>query len=130
MPIGKNYSNLSMGPIHDNAILESAMYLSKLKIKNFRQCGAGEPVFSVPFHTGVTALVGENDTGKTAVIDAIRHVLLTRDMEFMAAADRRLSYPGGWAASRRNRDLLQAVWPHHPRERGVCRIPNCCGPRT
>ena len=35
------------------------------------------------FHEGVTALVGENDVGKTAVIDAIRHVLLTRDMEFM-----------------------------------------------
>ncbi len=59
------------------------MYLSELKIKNFRQFGAGEPVFSVQFHEGVTALVGENDAGKTAVIDAIRHVLLTRDMEFM-----------------------------------------------
>ena len=59
------------------------MYLSELKIKNFRQFGAGEPVFSVQFHEGVTALVGENDAGKTAVIDAIRHALLTRDMEFM-----------------------------------------------
>ena len=59
------------------------MYLSELKIKNFRQFGAVEPVFSVRFHKGVTALVGENDVGKTAVIDAIRHVLLTRDMDFM-----------------------------------------------
>ena len=59
------------------------MRLSELKIKNFRQFGAGEPVFSVHFHEGVTALVGENDAGKTAVIDAIRHVLLTRDLEFM-----------------------------------------------
>jgi putative ATP-dependent endonuclease of OLD family len=59
------------------------MYLSELRIKNFRQFGAGEPVFSVQFHEGVTALVGENDAGKSAVIDAIRHVLLTRDMEFM-----------------------------------------------
>lgn len=59
------------------------MYLSELKIKNFRQFGAGEPIFSVQFHEGVTALVGENDAGKTDVIDAIRHVLLTRDMEFM-----------------------------------------------
>ena len=59
------------------------MYLSELKIKNFRQFGAVEPIFSVQFHEGVTALVGENDVGKTAVIDAIRHVLLTRDMEFM-----------------------------------------------
>ena len=59
------------------------MHLSELKIKNFRQFGAGEPVFSMHFHEGVTALVGENDAGKTAVIDAIRHVLLTRDLEFM-----------------------------------------------
>ena len=59
------------------------MYLSELKIKNFRQFGADEPVFSVQFHEGVTALVGENDAGKTAVIDAIRYVLLTRDMEFI-----------------------------------------------
>jgi putative ATP-dependent endonuclease of OLD family len=59
------------------------MYLSELKIKNFRQFGANEPIFSVHFHEGVTALVGENDAGKTAVIDAIRHILLTRDMEFM-----------------------------------------------
>ena len=59
------------------------MYLSKLKIKNFRQFGAGEPIFSVQFQEGVTALVGENDAGKTAVMDAIRLALLTRDMEFM-----------------------------------------------
>lgn len=58
------------------------MYLSEIKIKNFRQFGAVEPLFSVQFHEGVTALIGENDAGKTAVIDAIRHVLLTRDMEF------------------------------------------------
>lgn len=59
------------------------MYLSELRIKNFRQFGSGDPVFSVEFHEGVTALIGENDAGKTAVIDAIRHVLLTRDMDFM-----------------------------------------------
>lgn len=59
------------------------MYLSEITIKNFRQFGASEPVFNLQFHEGVTALVGENDAGKTAVIDAIRYVLLTRDMDFM-----------------------------------------------
>lgn len=58
------------------------MYLSELRINNFRQFGATEP-FSIRFNKGVTALIGENDAGKTAVMDAIRHVLLTRDMEFM-----------------------------------------------
>jgi putative ATP-dependent endonuclease of the OLD family len=59
------------------------MFLSQLTIKNFRQFGAPDPVFSIDFHEGVTALFGENDAGKTAVIDAIRHTLMTRDMEFM-----------------------------------------------
>ena len=59
------------------------MYLSEVKIKNFRQFGSNGHEISVLFRNGVTALVGENDAGKTAVIDAIRHVLLTRDMEFM-----------------------------------------------
>ena len=53
------------------------MYLSALSIKNFRQFGDVTPTFSINFHEGVTALVGENDAGKTAVIDAIRHVLQT-----------------------------------------------------
>lgn len=59
------------------------MHLSRLRIKNFRQFGDEKPEFSIDFHEGVTALIGENDAGKTAVIDAIRHALLTRDMEFM-----------------------------------------------
>lgn len=75
-------STESCNPTH-NAETGGAMYLSQITIKNFRQFGAVEPVFSVQFHQGVPALVGENDVGKTAVIDAIRHVLLTRDMEFM-----------------------------------------------
>jgi putative ATP-dependent endonuclease of OLD family len=57
------------------------MYLSELKIKNFRQFGDRDPNFSLRLQKGVTALIGENDAGKTAVIDAIRHVLLGRDGE-------------------------------------------------
>lgn len=59
------------------------MYLSELKIKNFRQFNDSEPGFTIIFNEGVTALVGENDAGKTAVMDAIRHVLLTRDSEHL-----------------------------------------------
>ncbi|WBY03586.1 AAA family ATPase [Ramlibacter tataouinensis] len=58
------------------------VFLSQLTIKNFRQFGSEGP-FTVSFNEGVTALVGENDAGKTAVMDAIRHVLTTRDMDFM-----------------------------------------------
>lgn len=59
------------------------MYLSELTIKNFRQFGSSTPIFSVKFNEGVTALVGANDAGKTAVVDAVRYVLLTRDMDFI-----------------------------------------------
>lgn len=59
------------------------MYLSALKIENFRQFGHGDHALNIQFNEGVTALVGENDAGKTAVIDAIRYVLQTRDAEYL-----------------------------------------------
>jgi putative ATP-dependent endonuclease of OLD family len=59
------------------------MYLSQLMIRNFRLFGSEDPSFTLDFTPGVTALVGENDSGKTAVVDAIRYALLTRDMEYI-----------------------------------------------
>lgn len=59
------------------------MYLAELKIKNFRQFGNPESGIVLTFNPGVTALVGENDSGKTAVVDAIRYVLLTRDTDYI-----------------------------------------------
>jgi putative ATP-dependent endonuclease of OLD family len=59
------------------------VYLSALKIENFRQFGHGGHVLNIQFNEGVTALVGENDAGKTAVIDAIRYVLQTRDADYL-----------------------------------------------
>ncbi|MFI0794104.1 ATP-dependent nuclease [Micromonospora rubida] len=57
------------------------MYLSEIVIENFRQFGKTDPAFTLSFKPGVTAIVGENDSGKTAVIDAIRYALLTRDTD-------------------------------------------------
>ena len=48
------------------------MYLSALKIQNFRQFGADQDSLVIEFNKGVTALVGENDAGKSSVIDALR----------------------------------------------------------
>jgi putative ATP-dependent endonuclease of the OLD family len=57
------------------------VYLSELKVQNFRQFG--NPGLLIRFNRGVTALVGENDAGKSSVLDAIRLVLLTRDQDVL-----------------------------------------------
>lgn len=59
------------------------MYLSALKVQNFRQFGVDPNGLFIEFNKGVTALVGENDAGKSSVIDALRFVLQTRDGEYV-----------------------------------------------
>lgn len=63
------------------------MYLSKLIIENFRCFGEGEERFELPMRSGLTALVGENDSGKTAVIEAIRFALGTTDQDWYRIED-------------------------------------------
>lgn len=58
------------------------MYLSRLTIENFRCFGEGENKFEISLRPGLTTLVGENDTGKSAIIDALRFVLGTTDQEW------------------------------------------------
>lgn len=57
------------------------MYLSQLSISNFRCFGETPEI--IKFNPGLTALVGENDAGKTAIIDAIRYALGTSDLEWI-----------------------------------------------
>ncbi len=66
------------------------MYLSELKLWNFRKYSingdkfeSAEPGLSVQFNEGINVLIGENDSGKTAIIDAIRYVLKTHSQEFI-----------------------------------------------
>ncbi len=59
------------------------MHLSELVISNFRQFGGAQRPFTLALQPGVTALVGENDCGKTAVVAAIRYALLTRDLDYL-----------------------------------------------
>ena len=53
------------------------MYLALLKVQNFRILKSVE----IPLQNGLNVLLGENDSGKTAIIDAIRLLLGTRDFE-------------------------------------------------
>lgn len=66
------------------------MYISELKLWNFRKYGNGSnnldlenPHLTVPFEKGMNILIGENDSGKTAIIDAIKLVLKTHAYEWI-----------------------------------------------
>ncbi|MFW5890913.1 MAG: ATP-dependent nuclease [bacterium] len=70
------------------------MFLSQLKLWNFRKYGGGgnlvdnsnqirKPDLLVNFKNGLNVLIGENDSGKTAVIDAIKLILKTHSTEWI-----------------------------------------------
>lgn len=65
------------------------MIISELKIYNFRKFKSenGKPGLEITFHKGLNALIGENDSGKTAIIDAIKLVLLTQSNEYIRPMD-------------------------------------------
>ena len=67
------------------------MYLSTLRLWNFRKyCAMADekPGLEIHFQEGVNVLIGENDSGKTAIVDAIRYVLRTQSGEFIQFEDK------------------------------------------
>lgn len=65
------------------------MIVSEIQLYNFRKFKSadGTPGLSVSFHSGLNALIGENDSGKSAIIDAIKLVLLTQSNEYFRVVD-------------------------------------------
>ncbi len=69
------------------------MFLSKLKLWNFRKYGSGtgfnidDPDLTVPFSNSLNVLIGENDSGKTAIVDAIKLVLKTHSFDWIRVSD-------------------------------------------
>lgn len=61
------------------------MYLKEVRIWNFRKYGqdGDEPGLAVKFHKGINLLVGENDAGKTTIIDAIKIALQTQSNDLI-----------------------------------------------
>ncbi|EGK9508965.1 ATP-dependent nuclease [Listeria monocytogenes] len=65
------------------------MILKELKIWDFRQFSSkvDSPGLEVQFHKGVNVLIGENDSGKSTVIDAIKIVLQTQSNEYVRISE-------------------------------------------
>lgn len=63
------------------------MYLQNIKLWNFRKFGSdiefniAEPNLNLNFKKGLNVIIGENDSGKTAIIDAIKLALKTHSYE-------------------------------------------------
>ncbi|MEB3736349.1 AAA family ATPase [Halopseudomonas pachastrellae] len=62
------------------------MHLQRIRAANFRAFGDGaqSPALDWELSPGLNILVGENDSGKTSVIDAIRYVLWTTSLNSFA----------------------------------------------
>lgn len=69
------------------------MYLSELRLWNFRKFGGdnnidlARPQLVVPFKNKLNILVGENDSGKTAIIDAIKLIIKTHAIDWIKLED-------------------------------------------
>lgn len=65
------------------------MRIQNLKLWNFRKFGSAisidldKPNLKVEFSKGLNALIGENDSGKTAIIDALKYVFRTHSYEYI-----------------------------------------------
>ena len=65
------------------------MYLSNIKLWNFRKYGStedidlGNPNLDLNLTKGLNVLIGENDSGKTAIVDAVKIVLKTHSYDWL-----------------------------------------------
>jgi putative ATP-dependent endonuclease of OLD family len=67
------------------------MHLAKLVIKNFRKLAHAE----LSFQTGLNVLVGGNNVGKTAVVDALRTLLAGHDEPYPRLGEEDVHRPKG-----------------------------------
>ena len=69
------------------------MHLAKLVIRNFRKLGHAELIFQ----PGLNVLVGGNNVGKTAVVDALRALLAGHDEPYPRVGEEDVHRPPGGA---------------------------------
>lgn len=65
------------------------MYIKNLKLWNFRKYGSDDvfdlekPNLDLNFTKGINVLIGQNDSGKSAIIDSIKYVLKTHSYDWI-----------------------------------------------
>lgn len=70
------------------------MYLSNIKLWNYRKFGAksaidlSKPNLDLNLTKGLNVIIGENDSGKTSIIDAIKLVLKTHSYDYIRVDDK------------------------------------------
>lgn len=70
------------------------MFLSNIKLWNFRKFGKDgqidreRPNLDLNLNKGLNVIIGENDSGKTAIIDAIKLVLKTHSYDYIRVEDK------------------------------------------
>ena len=70
------------------------MYLSNIKLWNFRKFGLEadidiqKPNLDLNLTKGLNVIIGENDSGKTAIIDAVKLVLKTHSYDYIRVEDK------------------------------------------
>ncbi|MGG3284393.1 ATP-dependent nuclease [Paenibacillus solani] len=89
------------------------MYLSELSIWNFRKYGCGaddsQPGLRLKLNPGLNLIVGENDAGKTAIIDAVKLVLTTQSNDFMKIEYDDFHMPNDKTEERDRTDRLKII---------------------
>jgi putative ATP-dependent endonuclease of OLD family len=81
--------------------------LAEIRIESFRTFGEGDAAFRLTLPAGIAALVGENDSGKTAIVDAIRLVLGTRGQDYFRVGELDFHQPPDGVARNEIRILLR-----------------------
>lgn len=73
------------------------MYLHKLSITNFRKYGGSndKPGIVIEFNKGLNVFIGENESGKTSIVDAIRYVLQTQSYDYIRIDELDFHYSEG-----------------------------------
>jgi putative ATP-dependent endonuclease of OLD family len=96
------------------------MFIEKLSIEGYKSFGVP---FTVQFRKGLNVLVGENATGKSAIIDALRLLLLEDDSERKLLSDSDFFLPFAESGQRAGAFRIRAAFSGLSQDQEVAFLP-------